>query len=493
MGMMRRLGASMGAVFSCVVLLCSSSLAYAEPGTAGANDTIVPDGMYSAYGPGARSGANSEADELFRELDEYWTPERMRNAYKDAIDVMPKQEMDLIEGDPIDPTGNVPAPSSLYYTPDEESGNDKDVINLPTNFYEPVMGKGGVFQTVGRIFTRFRDDTGKDHTRICSGALINTPSKSLVITAAHCAYSRYVVLDAVDGNGNPIKDKNGKVRQKQHYITSAGRDDGWLRDSVFVVGYDYAGAKAKKLEVYNLEAYGQWMVWQDGQQFDKDGYLLPNVPLDTGDNWEDYYRGTGGYSVAQGLASDYALLMVRDPDSYDKPVDTYGGFGVQAGGYALRDEGYHGNPMEINAEFLLKSSVYGYPSDMTSGDGKTDDNEVLRSSFDNQRYSAALRNVRGDVEATDIPADWPADNFYPALLMKSPWHEASGASGGPWLADGRKVGDYGLLFGHIHGVISQQITFEDKKDKEKYPYGVLETPYFGQRVIRLVEDADNAA
>jgi V8-like Glu-specific endopeptidase len=132
-----------------LALLCLTASALAWPGAAGAASRTRP-----AAGSVSASQARSEAERVAR----YWTPARMRSAR--PLDV-------ALEGGRLRPLDTAP-PSPLATA---------SFKPIPTPSTPP-------YSVNGRIFVRQGDLKG-----YCSGTAINTPTRQLVLTAAHCVNS----------------------------------------------------------------------------------------------------------------------------------------------------------------------------------------------------------------------------------------------------------------------------------------------------------------
>ncbi|GAA0965665.1 hypothetical protein [Actinocorallia libanotica] len=145
---------------------------------------------------------NTNAADRQRILD-YWTPERRRNA---RVPVLTRNASGTVtrtlrsQEDAADPPG----------------GN----IQLPDS---PIAGK---------LFY-FNPESGEDET--CSGTVVDAPSESLVMTAAHC-------LKAGGENGTA----NGA----------------WYEDIVFVPGYGSGGLE-NAFVWYYMKVAQRWSTWSD--------------------------------------------------------------------------------------------------------------------------------------------------------------------------------------------------------------------------------------
>lgn len=129
------------------LLACLSASALAGPAAAGAADRLHPPSLASA------SQLRSEAERVAR----YWTPARMRSAA--PLD-------GSVSRDPF-------ASASFARVPD---------ATVPP------------YSVSGRIFVKQGDARG-----YCSGTAINSPTRALVLTAAHCV------------NSGPLEERRGSI------------------------------------------------------------------------------------------------------------------------------------------------------------------------------------------------------------------------------------------------------------------------------------------
>ncbi|MFC9786969.1 trypsin-like serine peptidase [Rhodococcus sp. NPDC127528] len=157
----------------------------------------------SARGVPASKQHNAEYAEMA--LDEYWTPERMENAIPmemeapgDAIAIPRESTPKPLEAnqpngeapevslsDPVGPTDPLPDTTEPAQGAAGKAANQTEsgvtsglttAAVTPTTTYSPANGK---------IFYRKASD-GKDYS--CSGSAVNSPSRNLVATAAHCVH-----------------------------------------------------------------------------------------------------------------------------------------------------------------------------------------------------------------------------------------------------------------------------------------------------------------
>jgi len=119
-------------------------------------------------------------EELSAMVREYWTPERMRNAIPADMPVL-KWEMGdalhnhILQHDGEEPLTLVTEPM-LPIVVDGFPGLNRSKSGSAASLYSATNGK---------IFFR---EAGTNLNKVCSGAAINSSSKRLVATAAHCVH-----------------------------------------------------------------------------------------------------------------------------------------------------------------------------------------------------------------------------------------------------------------------------------------------------------------
>ena len=144
-------------------LPAAALLSLAALAPASAQQAPSPDGSTTASPARTADGARVDTLSSAKEVEEYWTPERMRNAQPlTAEDTGAKRSSSTPE-QPTGPPGDTPAAAP--------SGDVRTKIDET-----PVAGK--VF------FTKPSD--GKDY--VCSASALNSDSKQMAITAGHCAH-----------------------------------------------------------------------------------------------------------------------------------------------------------------------------------------------------------------------------------------------------------------------------------------------------------------
>jgi V8-like Glu-specific endopeptidase len=116
--------------------------------------------------------AGATTDQERRQVDAYWTPERMKLAGAMVPEVTPVPEDDNTPDDPQPLPANTPDPGATW------------------------RHGGAVTKSVGRLFFTFSD--GYDGS--CTATVVNSANRSTVITAAHCL--RSVGDPTADGTWN---------------------------------------------------------------------------------------------------------------------------------------------------------------------------------------------------------------------------------------------------------------------------------------------------
>ncbi|MGA5135392.1 trypsin-like serine peptidase [Streptomyces olivoreticuli] len=102
--------------------------------------------------PEARTAAEQQR------IQEYWTPQRMQAAYH--------------SGEAPDPVGK---------DADELPGQDRSKPNTGA-----VWGGGKIIQSVGRLFMTSKDGNENGEDRSCTATVVDSPTGTTVVTAAHC-------------------------------------------------------------------------------------------------------------------------------------------------------------------------------------------------------------------------------------------------------------------------------------------------------------------
>lgn len=273
-----------------------------------------------------------------REVKKYWTVERMQAAIPAAVD-----SSDVpAPGDPLPAVARgepTIVPSQGITGPDRLSS----IISNPTALPNRLHGK---------IFFQARNFNGVWVNYVCSGTVVNSPSKRVVFTAGHCVFenfwSRRVVFvpgyytpDPSPGNPdpNPVR-PFGEFAAKR--ITAPARwvNNQWSRPS-YALSYDVGAMVLKGLTPVQTAIGGaRGIAFNVGRGREYTAYGYPaGFPFD-----------------GQSLVTCTGTFGGRDPGTFSPspgwiPCDMTGG---SSGGGWIFDN-----------EFLNSVNSYGYGSSPT--------------------------------------------------------------------------------------------------------------------------------
>ena len=279
-GALRRRRISVGAVLVLMMvgLTLSSLLTTSAGATESAQDGgVVPSASSAAVTAPTSFGRSAEpipdeqpAVEVTHEADQdvlsYWTRERMAAARPLDADVAdePAQEQPVV--------ADVDGSSS--------SSTDPAGMTEPV---APAAGKGAAPQarTKGKLFFNGYE-TGNAY---CSASVLNTPSKSVIITAAHCVYSS---------------------------------KEGWAKDAVFVPDYDRTQADPDPVGVWTARSMRTFDSWRaDQTDFRNDvAYVTLN---DGGDANKPVVDVVGGHGLAWGGSYVFRATIFGYPTNKTNP------------------------------------------------------------------------------------------------------------------------------------------------------------------------------
>ena len=210
------------------------------------------------------------AAEVSHEADQhvlsYWTHERMAAA----------KPLDTEAAD--DPAREQPAAAG----DDGDSSSSTDQAGM-TEPVAPAAGKGAAPQarTKGKLFFNGYE-AGNAY---CSASVINTPSKSVIITAAHCVYSS---------------------------------KEGWAKDAVFVPDYDRTQADPDPVGVWTARSMRTFDSWRaDQTDFRNDvAYVTLN---EGGDANKPIVDVVGGHGLAWGGSYVFRATIFGYPTNTTNP------------------------------------------------------------------------------------------------------------------------------------------------------------------------------
>lgn len=237
-----------GALFSlaaaAVLLFAGAGSAAAKP-TGGPAASAARQGASSSSAPATLSdGRTVDSPAAARTVQDYWTPERMKNA---------------IPLDAPDP-GTLPAGSAdPAAAPTGEPGRIEPVAPTVPSQAVPRAPLITESAAVGKVFFTDPSD-GKDH--VCSGSALNSPSRQMVITAGSCVHG--------------------------------GKGKTWMTNWTYAPRYRSGD---RPFGTYAAKQLRTFTAWMDSSAVSRDVGLVTTWPL----NGTRLVDATGG----QGLAWDY--------------------------------------------------------------------------------------------------------------------------------------------------------------------------------------------
>lgn len=252
--------------------LAAASTADAEPGRGGgAEDSSTAVTAPTSFGRSAEPIPEERpAAEVNHAADQsvlsYWTHERMAAA----------QPLDTGMAD--DPTQERPVAAGG----DGDSSSSTD----PAGMTEPVapVADGGTILPARAKGKLFFNGYASDNA-YCSASVLNTPSKSVVITAAHCVYST---------------------------------EKGWVKDAVFVPDYDRTQADPDPVGVWTARSIRTFNSWRaDQTDYSSDvAYVTLN---NGGDANKPVADVVGGYGLAWGGSYVFQATIFGYPTNKTNP------------------------------------------------------------------------------------------------------------------------------------------------------------------------------
>ncbi|MDO4900491.1 serine protease [Actinomyces sp.] len=205
-----------------------------EGGQAASTAVVAPDTF--GQEPVLASEADLEAAAPDQDVLDYWTPERMAQAQ--PADVVAGSEQVVAASDNVadgeEGTSAPAVPAADVLAQAEAAGVfDDDVQTVAAGSDEEILAAQRVTNfsiTNGKLFF---NGYGQGNS-YCSASAVNTPSKRVIITAGHCVYSH--------------------------------SDGGWMRNLVFVPGYDATRADPDPVGIWTartLRTFNSWITYRD--------------------------------------------------------------------------------------------------------------------------------------------------------------------------------------------------------------------------------------
>lgn len=213
--------------------------------------------------------ANSPSEDP-AQVAQYWTPERMRRAQPAPL---PRRSSLRFRNRAVAPKPQLPS----GYTEKET------VLTAPQPAPgSPAYGRRddktvtAVAAVNGKVFFR---DKGMDHDSKCSASAVNTPKKTVVITAGHCVLS--------------------------------AQTKAWVKNWVFVPGYHDGQAPYGKFAAVRMRTTPTWIKYNFGSMgTGGDIALVETAPNAAG---KKVVETVGGHGLMLGGKLDYHALMVGYP------------------------------------------------------------------------------------------------------------------------------------------------------------------------------------
>jgi V8-like Glu-specific endopeptidase len=293
------------AALAAAALATSSGPAYADADgqpdhDVSATSTAAPAPVSAdlpGHAPSDRGRAPTAATDGASSVTEYWTSERMENAIPaDGLEgAGTGQELSALASgaapdEPPSPSGEFPAPS-------EESDSPKVIAEpappadasagaeAPTSAEAPASAESspveaGGSPTNGKVFFRNQQD-GRDY--VCSGSVVNSPTKRLVITAGHCVHG--------------------------------GPGETWHANWVFAPGYDHGPGMEATFAAASFRALDDWITYgASGRGFSSD---VAFVTTEDNENGETVTDAVGGHGLTTGGSREFDASLFGYPVNLD--------------------------------------------------------------------------------------------------------------------------------------------------------------------------------
>lgn len=273
------------AALATAALATSSIPAYADadrqPGhDASSTSTAVPAPVspdLQGHAPTAGGQARTAAVDEASSVTDYWTAERMESA-------IPAEELDGDDtGQEFSALASASSPDDL--PPSSEGSDSPTVIAEPAPPADaPSSAEAspaeGDSHTNGKVFFRNQQD-GRDY--VCSGSVVNSAAKRLVITAGHCVHG--------------------------------GPGETWHANWVFAPGYDHGPGPEATFAAASFRALDEWITYgASGRGFNSD---VAFVTTEDNENDETVVDAVGGHGLATGGSREFAASLFGYPVNLD--------------------------------------------------------------------------------------------------------------------------------------------------------------------------------
>ncbi|MFE1828744.1 trypsin-like serine peptidase [Streptomyces yangpuensis] len=239
---------------------------------------------------GGRHGAVAVGGEIAgaaSDVEAYWTPERMAAAVP-VVETLPEEpagRAGLQEAAGVHPSGPqavteaAEAKSAAEAEAAEAAGVAAPLVRASADAAGP---QDPVMRSVGQVMFHNPSD-GKDHR--CSAAAVNSPSKMMVLTAAHC-----IVVGGSGLLGEPTVMTN------------------W----VFIPAWNTGGVEAPYGK-FPAKSYRGWNLWTKWTNHDYDYAFVTVRPNEKG---EGLVETVGGNALGYNYGYEQSMRMVGYPLGY---------------------------------------------------------------------------------------------------------------------------------------------------------------------------------
>jgi V8-like Glu-specific endopeptidase len=272
------------AALAAAALATSSMPAYADADRLPVSDaswsssTAVPAPVSSdllLHTPDAGAELRAAADDEASTVTDYWTAERMAGA-------IPADEPENVHaGRGVGTLSSAPSadqPESPTVIAEPVPAADTPAADAPVRPQATSMADSS--ETSGKVFFRDQLD-GRDY--MCSGSAVNSPTKSLVVTAGHCVHG--------------------------------GPGGTWHANWVFAPGYDQGPGPEGTFPATSYRALDDWITYGvSGRGFNSD---VAFVTTDTNENDETVVDAVGGYGLATGGSPEFEATLFGYPGNLD--------------------------------------------------------------------------------------------------------------------------------------------------------------------------------
>ncbi|MFB7170374.1 trypsin-like serine peptidase [Streptomyces sp. NPDC056254] len=236
----------------------------------GPSGTAVADQEAPGIGWQTSAAVGGDGSGTVSEAEAYWTPERIASARD--VKVAKSAEHPARSGAPAPHGVNTLGPQAVA----EAAASSGDTVDNEPD--RPLI------RTVGKVLYQNPDD---NLNYACSGSAVNSPSKMMVITAAHCV----VKGGSGAGNNKPTEMKN------------------WI----FIPAFNTGGVEAPYGK-FAKTSYRAWSMWTGGKSWEYD-YAFVTVSRNT--QGKTLVDAVGGNALGYNYGYNQSMRMVGYPSNFN--------------------------------------------------------------------------------------------------------------------------------------------------------------------------------